>query len=227
MNRTLSRLSAVREAIASACAAAGRDPAGVRLLAVSKQHPADAVATLYEDGQTVFGENRLREAMGKQDALAGRDIEWHFIGPIQSRKTRDIAARFHWVQSVDRLKVLRRLSEQRPDGLPPLDLCLQVNIDAEPQKSGAAPGDLGALAEAAADLPGVRLRGLMCIPRAGAGPDATRDSFARTRALYEALQAAGHPLDTLSMGMSADIAPAVAEGSTMVRVGTALFGPRP
>ncbi len=212
--------------IDSACADAGRDAASVRLLAVSKRHPVAAIRKLQAQGQLAFGENYVDEALEKQAALADVDIEWHYIGPIQSNKTRDLAAHFQWVQSVDREKILKRLSAQRPDDLPPMNICLQVNVDAEPQKAGAAPADLPGLAELAGGLPGLRLRGLMCIPRATDSITQTRASFARTRECFEALCVAGHELDTLSMGMSGDIAPAIAEGSTMVRVGTALFGPR-
>ncbi|KAA9129554.1 YggS family pyridoxal phosphate-dependent enzyme [Marinihelvus fidelis] len=226
MESASGRLSAVRKTIAAACAAAGRDPAEVRLLAVSKRHAADRILGLLSLGQQAFGENYVSEALGKQAEMADADIEWHFIGPVQSNKTRDLARAFHWVQSIDREKILRRLSDQRPASLGPLNVCLQVNIDEEAQKSGAAPPELPALAALAASLPGLRLRGLMCIPRAWDDPEKSRQAFARTRHCFELLRAEGHDIDTLSMGMSGDIAPAIAEGSTMVRVGTALFGPR-
>ena len=227
MKDSFQRWSEVQNRIASACRAAGRAPGSVQLLAVGKQHPAEAIRQLHALGQRAFGENRVDEALSKQAALADLDIEWHFIGAVQSNKTRDLAGHFDWVQSVDREKILRRLSEQRPAELGELNICLQLNIDDEPQKAGLPPADLEAMAELAEQLPGLRLRGLMCIPEAGASEAHTRASFARMRGLFTQLRAQGHPLDTLSMGMSGDLELAVAEGSTMLRVGTDLFGPRP
>ncbi|MEJ2535214.1 MAG: YggS family pyridoxal phosphate-dependent enzyme [Gammaproteobacteria bacterium] len=227
MNDLQQRWRAVHERMAAACVAAGRDPGEVTLLAVGKQHPASALRALHGLGQRAFGENRVPEALGKQDALADLAIEWHFIGPVQSNKTRDLAARFQWVQSVDRDKILRRLADQRPEHAGTLNLCLQVNIDREPQKSGVDPDRVEPLAALAAEQPRLRLRGLMCLPRAGRGESETRRSFARLRELQERLRSLGHDLDTLSMGMSGDLEWAIAEGSTMIRIGTDLFGPRP
>ncbi len=226
MNMHSERFERVRSRIKAACEAAGRNVAEVELIAVSKLHSAAAVRSLYSLGQRAFGENRLQEALAKQRELTDLDISWHFIGPVQSNKTREIAGHFDWVQSLDRLKVINRLSRQRPEGMPPLNVCLQVNIDGEPQKAGAAPGDVWALAESAAGAPRLCLRGLMCIPRLTDDEDRLRRSFARMRELFLKLRADGFNLDTLSMGMSADLEIAVAEGSTMVRVGTDLFGPR-
>ncbi len=227
MNPVEQRFNAVGTRIDEACSAAARERAKVRLLAVSKQHSAEAIRALHALGQVAFGENRAQEAIGKMAALSELPIEWHFIGPIQSNKTRDIARHFDWVQSVDRAKILRKLDAYRPDGLAPLQLCLQVNIDQEPQKAGINPEQLAELAALAQSLERVRLRGLMCIPTAGADAQATATSFQRMVALQEMLKEQGHCLDTLSMGMSGDLELAVMEGSTMVRVGTDLFGPRP
>jgi pyridoxal phosphate enzyme (YggS family) len=220
------RLTMLLSELEESCAKSARAAGSVRLLAVSKSHPAAAIRALHAAGQRAFGENRLQEALDKQAALRDLDIEWHYIGAIQSNKTRDIAEHFDWVQSVDRPRILERLAEQRPPGLPPLNVCLQVNIDAEPQKSGVAPDQVEALARHAAGLEHITLRGLMCIPRHTDDPVAARDSLLRMRRLYASLMVNGLPLDTLSMGMSSDWPLAVAEGSTMVRVGTRLFGPR-
>ena len=217
----------VHDRIAAACAAAGRPADSVRLLAVSKTFGAGDVREALAAGQRAFGENYLQEGVEKVEALAGSGLEWHCIGPVQSNKTRLAAAHFDWVHSVDRLKIAERLSAQRPEGRPPLDICLQVDIDGGANKSGVSPADLPALAHAVAALPGLRLRGLMTIPEPQADTAAQRAVHARTRALFDALVAGGLPLDTLSMGMSADLEAAVAEGSTMVRVGTAIFGGRP
>ncbi|KQM70243.1 YggS family pyridoxal phosphate-dependent enzyme [Xylophilus sp. Leaf220] len=216
----------VHDRIAAACAAAGRPAQSVRLLAVSKTFGAQDVREAVAAGQQAFGENYLQEGVEKVEALAGSGIEWHCIGPVQSNKTRLAATHFDWVHSVDRLKIAERLSAQRPEGRPPLDVCLQVDIDGGANKSGVSPADLPALAHAVAALPGLRLRGLMTIPEPQADMAAQRAVHARTRALFDALVAEGLPLDTLSMGMSADLEAAVAEGSTMVRVGTAIFGGR-
>jgi pyridoxal phosphate enzyme (YggS family) len=227
MNAPLNRIEIVRARIESACAQAGRDPAEVRVLAVSKKHPAALIREYFTLGQRAFGENRLQEALSKQPDLTDLAIEWHFIGPVQSNKTRDIAANFDWVQSLDRPKICERLSAQRPPEMPALNVCLQVNVDREPQKSGVLPEDLGELAGLASGLPGLRLRGLMAIPRLTHDVRAAGESFAAVRRLYRALIESGHALDTLSMGMSADLELAVREGSTMVRIGTDLLGPRP
>jgi hypothetical protein len=219
-------LQGVTARIARAAAAAGRDPSAIALVAVSKTFPAGCVAEARAAGQRAFGENYVQEALAKQAALADGSLEWHFIGPIQSNKTRAIAEHFAWVHSVDRLKIAERLAAARPAGLPPLNVLLQVNVDAEDTKSGVAPAELAALAQAVARLPRLALRGLMCIPRPAADFEAQRQPFARLRGLRDALAAAGLALDTLSMGMSADLEAAVAEGSTLVRVGTAIFGER-
>ena len=224
-------LQQVRGRIATACARADRDVTAVTLLAVSKTFGPDAVAQALAAGQRAFGENYIQE--GVEKILALREtrpdamIEWHCIGPIQSNKTRLVAAHFDWVQSVDRLKIAQRLSEQRPAGMAPLQVCLQVNVDGGPTKSGVAPAELPALAEAVASLPQLRLRGLMCIPEPAAGFEAQRAVFLQARALFDALNARGFGLDTLSMGMSDDLEAAVAAGSSMVRVGRAVFGSRP
>ena len=222
------RLARVGGRIAAACARAGRDPAGVRLLAVSKIQPAPAVRAAAACGQQAFGENYVQEALDKIAALADlrARLEWHLIGPLQSNKTRPVAEAFDWVHSVDRLKIAQRLSEQRPPGLPPLQVCLQVNVSGEASKSGVAPAEVAALAHAVALLPRLRLRGLMSIPEPAQGFDAQRMPHRRLRELLQALEAQGLALDTLSMGMSDDLEAAIAEGATLVRVGTAVFGPR-
>lgn len=219
-------LQGVTARIARAAVAAGRDPLEVALVAVSKTFPTQCIAEARAAGQRAFGENYLQEALAKQAALADASLEWHFIGPIQSNKTRAIAERFAWVHGVDRLKIAERLSASRPAGLPPLNVLLQVNLDAEDTKGGVAPAELTALAQAVARLPRLTLRGLMAIPRPEADFAAQRRAFARLRELRDALAATGLALDTLSMGMSADLEAAVAEGSTLVRVGTAIFGER-
>ena len=225
-----SNLQEVRLRIRRACAAAGRGENSVTLLAVSKTFDADAVRQAHGAGQCAFGENYVQEALAKIDALADlrKQLQWHLIGPLQSNKTRAVAEAFDWVHSVDRLKIAQRLAEQRPAGLPPLQLCLQVNISAQPSKSGVAPPEVPALAAALAALPAerVRLRGLMAIPEATDDRAAQRVPLRALRELLAALQAGGLDLDTLSMGMSADLEAAVAEGATIVRVGTAIFGRR-
>mgnify|MGYP001813472661 CR=1 FL=1 len=220
------RLQTVREQISSAEQRFERLAGSVQLLAVSKTRPADDILDAFHTGQTAFGENYLQEALGKIQQLAEHNIEWHFIGPIQSNKTRDIAQHFAWVHSVDRLKIAQRLSEQRPADLPPLSICLQVNIDNEASKSGVAPAEILNLARDIQQLPGLHLRGLMAIPTASTDFETQRDAFARLRKLYKQIQQAGIELDTLSMGMTNDLEAAIAEGSTMVRIGTAIFGPR-
>lgn len=219
-------LITLREEIAAASRQAGRDPDAVTLLAVSKTRSAPELAALADLGQRDFGENYLQEALEKMAALADRELIWHFIGPIQSNKTRDIAARFHWVHSVDRLKVARRLSEQRPDGLPPLNICIQVNVDDEESKSGVPLAQVPGLVEAVAGLPNLTLRGLMAIPRADSH-DSNRAAFRQLAMTLSQLRNTMPALDTLSMGMSADYRVAIEEGATVVRLGTALFGPRP
>jgi pyridoxal phosphate enzyme (YggS family) len=228
MTTIATRLQQVHARLDAACRAAQRDPASVTLLAVSKTCPAEAVAEAAATGQTRFGENYVQEGLEKIEALAelrGR-LEWHLIGPLQSNKTRAVAEAFDWVHSVDRLKIAERLSAQRPAWCKPLQVCLQVNISGEASKSGVTPEELPALARAVAALPRLRLRGLMAIPETAEGLAAQRAPHARLRALAESLRREGLPLDTLSMGMSADLEAAVLEGATMVRVGTAIFGER-
>ena len=226
MKEASDRLKTVLHRIEQACASAGRQTGEVSLLAVSKWHPAARVRLFHSLGVRSFGENQLQEALGKQQELTDLDIEWHFIGTIQSNKTRAIAENFQWVQSVDRQKILQRLAAQRPVQSKPLNICLQVNIDLEPQKGGVAPGEVLRLAELARDLDNIRLRGLMAIPRLTSNVEEQRQSFRKVRSLFEMLKNEGYDIDTLSMGMSADLEPAIAEGSTMVRIGTDLFGAR-
>ena len=237
-----SQLARVHQQIARAEAEAGRAPGSVALLAVSKTFGADAVMEALQAGQTAFGENYIQEGVEKilalrqwlaepaQAGLLARPaLQWHCIGPIQSNKTRLVAEHFDWVQSVDRLKIAERLSEQRPADLPPLQICLQVNIDGGANKSGVSPADALALAQAVARLPRLVLRGLMAIPEPAPDTASARAVHAHTAALLAQINAAGglpQPMDTLSMGMSADLAPAIAAGSTLVRVGTAIFGGR-
>jgi hypothetical protein len=230
MSSIAENLQAVQRAIVAAARNAGREPREITLLAVSKTFGADAVREAMSAGQTAFGENYLQEALDKMTEL-GRIApalrpEWHFIGPIQSNKTRPIAENFSWVHSVDRLKIAQRLSDARPSDLPPLNICLQVNISNEASKSGAAPKDVFALAQQVAALPRLALRGLMAIPEPAGDEAAQRVPFRQLRELAEALRAQGVVIDTLSMGMSADLAAAIAEGATMVRIGTAIFGKR-
>ena len=226
MNTPLERLKAVRQRIENACIAAGRQPDEVSLLAVSKRHPPEKIITFNRLGVVSFGENQLQEALQKQRGLGDLDLEWHFIGTIQSNKTRAIAENFQWTQSVDRQKTLKRLSAQRPDSMGPLNICLQVNIDREPQKAGASPEEILQLAALAEGFDNINLRGLMAIPRMIDDPAEQHDSFKKVKALFEELKNAGHQIDTLSMGMSADLEIAIAEGSTMVRIGTDLLGKR-
>lgn len=226
MTSISANLQAVGERIAEAARVAGRDPGEVGLLAVSKTWPAEAVREAAAAGQRAFGENYVQEGVAKADELAALGLEWHFIGPLQSNKTRPVAQHFAWVHSVDRLKIAQRLAEQRDVHLPPLNVCIQVNVSGEGSKSGVAPADLPALARAVAALPRLRLRGLMCIPEPTGDTALQRRRFAELRRLRDDLAADGLALDTLSMGMSHDIEAAVAEGATMVRVGTAIFGTR-
>lgn len=210
--------------MAKACRAARRPPESVRLLAVSKTFPAEAVRAAHAAGQTAFGESYLQEALAKQAALADLALEWHFIGPIQSNKTRPIAEHFAWVHGVDRLKIAQRLSEARPAGLPALNVCIQVNVSGEASKHGVAPDQAVDLARQVAGLPGLRLRGFMAIPRETDDPTQQCAQFASLRRLLE--EAGGLGLDTLSMGMSGDLEAAIMEGATIVRVGSAIFGKR-
>ena len=227
MNASIAdNLAQVHAQIQAACQAAGRAESSVSLLAVSKTWGADAVRAAHAAGQTAFGENYIQEAVDKIMALQDLPLEWHCIGPIQSNKTRLVAEHFDWVHSIDRLKIAQRLSEQRPAHLPPLQVCIQVNVDGGETKSGVSPQDLPALAQALAALPNMRLRGLMTIPEPAESEAAARAVHRQARLLLESLIAQGLALDTLSMGMSADMAPAIAEGSTLVRVGTAIFGRR-
>ncbi|WP_022959124.1 YggS family pyridoxal phosphate-dependent enzyme [Spongiibacter tropicus] len=222
-------IAALRQRIVQSASDAGRDPAEITLLAVSKTRSAEEVAVALDAGLTQIGENYLQEAVDKQAALQGRNACWHFIGPIQSNKTREIASHFDWVHSIDREKIARRLSEQRPEGKPPLKICLQVNISREDSKSGVLPEDALTLAKQITALPALQLRGLMAIPAVSDDPAEQRAAFAALRALRDTLQQAlpDQTLDTLSMGMSGDMDAAIAEGSTLIRIGTALFGPRP
>lgn len=216
----------VRQQIADDCAKAGRTTESVELLAVSKTRSADEVRAAAATGQRAFGENYLQEAVEKIEALSELDLEWHFIGPIQSNKTRPIAENFAWVHSVDRLKIAQRLSSQRPHYAKDLNICLQVNISAEEQKAGCSVAELPQLARAVAALPKICLRGLMVIPEATDDIQLLRSRFRETAELLEELKPEIPTLDTLSMGMSGDLDAAIAEGATIVRVGTALFGPR-
>jgi len=221
-------LEEVRQRIAKAAAAASRDASSVALLAVSKTFPAANVRAAFDAGQRAFGENYVQEAVAKVGELADlrSEIEWHFIGPLQSNKTKVVAENFDWVHSVDRLKIAERLSDQRPDGMARLNVCLQINVSGEDSKSGVAPDDALALAHQIAALPRLHLRGLMAIPEPAGTLDEQRAPHRRLREIMDALRADGLELDTLSMGMSADIEAAILEGSTMVRIGTAIFGAR-
>ena len=227
MSTISSQLNAVLHRIEAASHAAGRAPHSVGLLAVSKTFGPEAVREAFEAGQRAFGENYIQEAVDKMAALADLPISWHCIGPIQSNKTKLVAEHFDWVHSVDRLKIAQRLSEQRPAHLPPLQVCLQVNVDGGANKSGVAPHEALALARTVAELPRLQLRGLMAIPEPATNFEAARDVFMRCTDLFNALNAQGLNLDTLSMGMTADLEPAIHAGATLVRVGTAIFGGRP
>jgi PLP dependent protein len=222
------KLQQLRQRIADACTAAQRGVQSVTLLAVSKTFDAGAVRSAFAAGCRAFGENYVQEALAKIDALADlrAQIEWHLIGPLQSNKTREVAAVFDWVHTVDRLKIAERLSAQRPAGLPPLNVCVQVNVSAQASKSGVAPDQAAALARAVAALPRLKLRGLMSIPEPVQGFDAQRVPHRELRELFDRLRRDGLDLDTLSMGMSADLEAAIAEGATLVRVGSAIFGSR-
>jgi pyridoxal phosphate enzyme (YggS family) len=226
MTTIANNLQGIHARIANACNTVGRPAESVSLLAVSKTFGADAVVQAHTAGQVAFGENYIQEAVEKIATLAHLPLRWHCIGPIQSNKSRLVAEHFDWVHTVDRLKIAQRLSEQRPAHLAPLQVCIQVNVDGGPTKSGVAPGEAAALALAVAKLPGLRLRGLMCIPEYAPDFIAACAVFTRARALFCQMNSAGMDLDTLSMGMSADLEAAVASGSTMVRVGSAIFGER-
>ena len=219
-------LQAVHYTIARAAQASGRRSGDVVLVAVSKTFPAEHIAQAYAAGQRVFGENFAQEAVEKITKLAGLPLEWHFLGPVQSNKTGPIAQHCQWVHGIEREKIAQRLNAARPAGLPPLNVCIQVNVSGEASKSGVGPGDEEKLAAAIARLPRVRLRGLMAIPEPTLDEALRRRRFALLRELKEKLAARGHALDTLSMGMSDDLEAAIAEGATMVRVGTAIFGQR-
>ena len=226
MNAIASNLQAVNRDIAQAARMAQRRAEDVALLAVSKTFPAAVVREAFQAGQQAFGESYVQEALGKMEALRGLPLEWHFIGPIQGNKTRSIAENFAWVHSVDRLKIAERLSAQRPQNLPPLNVCIQVNVSGESSKGGVSPAEAAELAQAVARLPHLRLRGLMAIPAPVDGLAEQRKPFAQLHELMQQLDAQGLKLDTLSMGMSHDLTAAVLEGATIVRVGTAIFGER-
>lgn len=227
MSTIADNIAQVAERIRNACQAVQRDPHSIQLLAVSKTKPAAALREAHAAGLRDFGENYLQEALGKQQELADLPLSWHFIGPIQSNKTRAIAEHFDWVHSVDRLKIAQRLSEQRPAELPPLNICIQVNVSGEASKSGCAPADLPALASAIGALPRLQLRGLMAIPEPTEDRAAQDAAFAAVQRLNNDLRdSLKLPLDTLSMGMSHDLEAAIAQGATWVRIGTALFGAR-
>jgi pyridoxal phosphate enzyme (YggS family) len=216
----------IQDLLAKAAADAGRPADHIQLLAVSKTKPVEAILEAAAAGQRDFGENFVQEGLEKMEKCGRADLNWHFIGHLQSNKTRPVAEHFQWVHTVDRLKIARRLSEQRPAHAPALNVCIEVNIDAEDSKSGVAPEDVAALAREIVPLPGIRLRGLMCLPAIRQGFEEQRKPFARLRKLLESLNESGMQLDTLSMGMSADYAAAIHEGATIVRVGTAIFGAR-
>jgi PLP dependent protein len=227
MTTIAENLQSVRQRIVRACEAAGRDVNEITLLAVSKTFAPDAVREAFSAGQRAFGENYIQEAVDKLEALRDLPLQWHCIGPIQSNKTRWVAAHFDWAHTVDRLKIAQRLSEQRRADQPPLQVCIQVNIDGGPTKAGVAPGEVAALAREVAQLPRLALRGLMTIPEPAPDFAGQKAVHRRAKALFDQLRADGLALDTLSMGMTADLEAAVAAGSTMVRIGTAIFGSRP
>jgi pyridoxal phosphate enzyme (YggS family) len=226
MTDITSRLLQVQKRIEQTARSCGREPGSVQLLAVSKTRPADDIRQAHAAGQRAFGENYLQDALPKIAELADLDLEWHFIGAIQSNKTRDIAQHFDWVHTVERDKIARRLNDQRPEGAPPLNICLQVNISREESKAGVSPEEVLPLARAVSELPNLRLRGLMAIPAASHDVEAQCAAFRALRECQQQLVAEGFELDTLSMGMSDDLEAAIAEGSTIVRIGTAIFGVR-
>ena len=226
MQNIENNLALVHQQIEQAATDYDREVSNISLLAVGKKKPSSDLRNAYNCGQRDFGENYLQEAQAKMQELADLDIVWHFIGPVQSNKTRVLAESFDWVHCVDRLKIARRLSDQRPQSMPPLNICIQVNIDLEDSKSGVAPDDIIALAEAIRDLPNIRLRGLMAIPAERSDFESQREPFAKMKQALQDLQQRGLECDTLSMGMSHDMQAAIAEGSTLVRIGTAIFGER-
>lgn len=226
MTTISTNLQAVKRRIIGACSSAGRDPAGITLLAVSKTFPASALRAAHAAGQSRFGESYVQEALPKQAALADLDLEWHFIGPLQSNKTKPVAEHFAWVHSVERLRIAERLAAQRPAGLPPLNVCVQVNVSGEASKSGCTPDEAPDLCRAVAQLPNLWLRGLMAIPEPTAESALARRQFGVLRELRDRLNHEGLTLDTLSMGMSHDLEDAIMAGATIIRVGTAIFGER-
>ena len=226
MSAIADNLQAVQARISSAAAAAGRSADSVRLLAVSKTMPLTRIIEVAEAGQVAFGENYVQEGIDKLMACSGRALEWHFIGPLQSNKSRPVAENFDWVHTIDRLKIAQRLSAQRPARMAPLQVCVQVNVSGEASKSGCAPEEALTLCRSVAALPGLQLRGLMAIPEPSDNLAAQRAPCRRLRQIYESIQASGLALDTLSMGMSHDLEAAIAEGATIVRIGTAIFGER-
>ena len=226
MSAIATNLQAVRERIAKAALAAGREPGDIMLLAVSKTKPLADVLCAAAAGQSAFGENYAQEGVDKMPGAVDRDLSWHFIGPLQSNKTRLVAEHYAWVHSIERLKIAERLSAQRPAHLPPLQVCVQINVSGEASKSGCAPDQALALCQAISTLPGLKLRGLMTIPEASDDPAEQCKPFRQLREIADSIRAAGVPLDTLSMGMSHDLEAAIAEGATIVRIGTAIFGER-
>ena len=226
MIRVTENFRKIQDLLAKAAVEAGRKPSDIRLLAVSKKKPVVAVLQAVSAGQRDFGENFVQEGLQKMDEVGRDDLIWHFIGHLQTNKTRPVAERFHWVHTVERLKIAERLSRQRPHYAGDLNVCIQVNIDGEAEKAGVAPADLPQLAQAVAELPALKLRGLMCIPAVRPDFEGQRQPFARMRELKDSLEESGISLDTLSMGMTADFRAAIHEGATIVRIGTALFGER-
>ena len=227
MSKIRHNLQIIGSEIAQSCNAAKRQPEEVQLLAVSKRHSPEAIIEAYDAGQRAFGENYVQEMLEKSQQLADLEIEWHFIGPLQSNKSKEVALTASWVHTIDRVKIARRLNEQRPDNLPPLNVCLQVNVNQEANKSGISIAEGANLASVIEGLPNLRLRGLMAIPEATSDPEKQRANFALLAEAQAKLKLTNNALDTLSMGMSGDMDAAIAEGSTMVRIGTAIFGHRP
>ena len=226
MSKIPNNLQMIGAEIAQSCINANRQSEEVQLLAVSKRHGPDAIRQAYASGQRAFGENYVQEMFEKSKFLSSLDIEWHFIGPLQSNKTKEVAMTASWVHTIDRLKIARRLSEQRPDNLPPLNVCLQVNVNDEASKSGVSLGEIESLANSVAQLPNLKLRGLMAIPESTSDPEQQRANFLLLATAQAKFNTANYQLDTLSMGMSGDMNAAIAEGATIVRIGTAIFGRR-